>query len=418
MNLASPAAATNRPIVILLFLATCLLSIVSYFTTQQGMALYLSPWFATLAALGIQVALVMVAWLVGLERRGRPLLIAVYVATALVSIAFSYVSLHTWFSSRERPAEIQRALYDELQRVAGRAETLLAEAAARSGRYIVALEEMTEAERKFGHISRAGDADPYLDQIRAAVAREAQTYREGAGPGVRYTAFERHTKLTAQVQRDIEQSRRQLTEWRSAAQPLEPADQQLRRFRAVFDPIPWPAVEQVLGRKLADRPAAPDYAAYLDRTASGQEALLQGFIELFTAPGPRHYFAFALALFIDVVVFLLAFATGPYFHGDAESRWRRGAAAVDALDEQVFARGFVAKLMPSPRGVARVAVADLTAGERQLALALETKGEALIEEQEGRLFYLIDRAAQQRLLESLADARMPLRTSTAGGSAS
>ena len=418
MNLASPAAATNRPIVILLFLATCLLSIVSYFTTQQGMALYLSPWFATLAALGIQVALVMVAWLVGLERRGRPLLIAVYVATALVSIAFSYVSLHTWFSSRERPAEIQRALYDELQRVAGRAETLLAEAAARSRQYVVALEEMTEAERKFGHISRAGDADPYLDQIRAAVAREAQTHREGAGAGVRYTAFERHTKLTAQVQRDIEQSRRQLAEWRSAAQPLEPADQQLRRFRAAFDPIPWPAIEQVLGRKLADRPAAPDYAAYLDRTASGQEALLQGFTELFTAPGPRHYFALALALFIDIVVFLLAFATGPYFHGDAESRWRRGAAAVDALDEQVFARGFVAKLMPSPRGAARVPVADLTAGERQLALALETKGEALIEEQEGRLFYLIDRTAQQRLLESLADARMPLRTSPAGGSAS
>jgi asparagine N-glycosylation enzyme membrane subunit Stt3 len=110
----------TRPIVQSLFVATCLLSVVSFYTTQQGMALYLSPWFATLAALGIQVALVMVAWLVGLERARSPLLISVYVVTALVSVAFSYVSLHRWFSSRERPAEIQRALYDELNGVAGK----------------------------------------------------------------------------------------------------------------------------------------------------------------------------------------------------------------------------------------------------------------------------------------------------------
>ena len=55
----------TRPMVKSLFVATCLLSIVSWYTTEQGMALYLSVWFALLASLGVQGALVIVAWLIG-----------------------------------------------------------------------------------------------------------------------------------------------------------------------------------------------------------------------------------------------------------------------------------------------------------------------------------------------------------------
>ena len=97
-------AAVRRPLVVSLFLSSCLLSVVSWYTTQQGMALYLSPWFSLLASLGVQSALVMVAWLIGVTRSGRALLTAVYAITAVVSIGFSYVSLHTWFAARERPA--------------------------------------------------------------------------------------------------------------------------------------------------------------------------------------------------------------------------------------------------------------------------------------------------------------------------
>ena len=104
----------TRPIVQALFVASCLLSIVSWYTTQQGMALYLSTWFSLLASLGMQSALVFVAWLIGFTKSKRGLLIAVYVITAAVSISFSYVSLYTWFSARERPMQVERKLYDKL----------------------------------------------------------------------------------------------------------------------------------------------------------------------------------------------------------------------------------------------------------------------------------------------------------------
>jgi hypothetical protein len=83
----------SRSMVKGLFVSSCLLSIVSWYTTQQGMALYLSPWFALLASLGIQSALVLVAWLIGFTKAKRALLISVYVAIAAVSIFFSYGSL-------------------------------------------------------------------------------------------------------------------------------------------------------------------------------------------------------------------------------------------------------------------------------------------------------------------------------------
>ncbi len=115
----------SRPMVKALFASTVLLSIVSWYTTYQGMALYLSPWFAFLASLGVQSALVLVAWLVGFTESRRVMLISVYAITAVVSVAFSYVSLYTWFSTKERPAIVERQLYDTINASAGKTDQLL-----------------------------------------------------------------------------------------------------------------------------------------------------------------------------------------------------------------------------------------------------------------------------------------------------
>src|SRR5678815_3926289 len=131
----------TRPIVKGLFVTTCLLTIVSWYTTQQGMALYLSVWLAFVASLGVQGALVFVAWLIGLTKSRRALLGVVYAITAIVSIAFSYVSLYTWFSARERPAAVERKLYDELNGSLGKAQELVAAAASEGQKHVLALEE-------------------------------------------------------------------------------------------------------------------------------------------------------------------------------------------------------------------------------------------------------------------------------------
>ncbi len=110
------------------------------------------------------------------------------------------------------------------------------------------------------------------------------------------------------------------------------------------------------------KPAVPAYNDFVDRTVSGQEDLLVAFTELLTAPTARHVFALALATFIDVIVFLLAFASGPYFFAAAEDRWISAGAALEGIDHQIFTRDFLRKLVPGPRGTARVDVSALDAG--------------------------------------------------------
>jgi hypothetical protein len=412
----SGAATTGhvtRPIVLGLFVSTCLLSIVSWYTTYRGMALYLSVWFSLLASLGIQAALVLVAWLIGFTRERRPLLIAVYTITALVSVGFSYVSLYTWFSSQERPARVQRRLYDTLNDAVGKAENTFVEAIAEGQKHVLALDELTAAEKALGHVSRAEDADPYLQQVREAVAREAQTYaaayKEGAGEGVRYTAFDRYVKLARQSLERIQEGHRALTAFRAQAKPLDPSEQQLRAFREVTDTLPWDDVETTLHGRRVQRPAVPAYADFVDRTVTSQEDLVLAFEELFTTPNSRHVFALSLAAFIDVIVFLLAFASGPHFFGTAEERWIAAASAVDGLDEQVFARNFISKLTTGLRGTVKVEAAALTPGERQLCLALQAKQLATTAREDEAVVFLLDLAVHERLLESLARPGISLR---------
>jgi hypothetical protein len=408
------ATALGRPLVAALFVSSVLLSIVSWYTTQQGMALYLSPWFSLLASLGVQSALVLVAWLVGISEGRRGLLIAVYLVTAAVSIAFSYVSLHTWFAARERPATIERALYDRLNAAAGRSQELLTAAAVEAQNHVLALEELTAAEKALGHVSRARDQDAYLARIRAAVAREAESYGssypEGQGAGLRYTAFERYAALARQTLARLSESQRAIASFRAALKPLDATEQQLRGFRQVFDAVPWSDVREALHAEI-ELPAVPAYSDFVDRSASGQEDLVIAFSELFTAPTGRHVLAFTLAAFIDLVVFLLAYASGPFFFGAPETRWVAAAAALDGADVQLFVRGLLRKTTAGPHGLPRVEQDALSPGERQLCLVLGSRGLAAPLVEDGRRSYLLAAAFHQRLVESLAERGLPLQAS-------
>jgi hypothetical protein len=411
--LSSAGSSASRPLVIALFAASCLLSLVSWYTTEQGMALYLSPWFAVLASLGIQTALVMVAWLIGFSKAKRGLLIAVYAITAVVSISFSYVSLYTWFSARERPATIERGLYDRLSTAATQTGETLQAAIGEGKRHVLALQEMTDAEKAHGYISRAQDADPYLASIREAVAKEAQSYssgyKEGSGLGLRYTAFDRYEKLTRESLAQIEQAQGAMAAFRTTTRPTDPSDKQLKSFREAYDQIPWAEVEKTIhGGKLA-RPELPSYADNVDKTASQQEDLMVAFTELFTNPGGRHIFSLALAAFIDIVVFLLAYSSGPYFFGAPEQRWCEAGAALDAAQSPIFVRSFLNKLRPGRQGMPRVDSEDLTSGEQQLCMMLVSKGMAATVEESGKSYYLLDSATHESLLDTMASGNFTLK---------
>ena len=299
---------------------------------------------------------------------------------------------------------------------AGKSQELLTAAIAEGQKHVLALDEMTAAEKAHGYISRATDQDPYLARVREAVAREAESYGgaypEGQGPGLRYTAFDRHASLARQTVARLQESQKALADFRAGLKPLDPTEQQLRGFRQVFDAIPWSDVRDTLHAKV-EPPAVPAYSAFVDRAATGQEDLVIAFTELLTAPTSRHVLAFTLAAFIDLIVFLLAYASGPFFFGSPEERWLKAGAALDSADEQVFARDLLRKVSPSAQGLARLEAAALSPGELQLVLLLAAQDRAAAVDEGGRRFYLLDARVHRSLAESLADRRLPLRASAA-----
>jgi hypothetical protein len=185
----------------------------------------------------------------------------------------------------------------------------------------------------------------------------------------------------------------------------------LRGFRQVYDAVPWGDVTDALHGEKVERPPVPNYSEFVDHTVTGQEDLLVAFQGLLTAPTARHVFSFALAAFIDIIVFLLAFASGPHFFGSSEQRWLAASAALEGLDEQIFVRDFLHKLTPTVRGMARVESSGLSGGEQQLCLLLISKRLAILQEDDGKQFYLLDQSIQELLLESLTTRGLPLRAS-------
>jgi hypothetical protein len=228
---------------------------------------------------------------------------------------------------------------------------------------------------------------------------------------VLYTAFDRYSDIALQSLQRMQHAQADLAAFRGRLKPLDPTEQQLREFRQVYDTLPWSDVEQALDGAPVERPAAPAYANFVDRSVSGQEDLLIAFQELFTAPTARHAFAFALAAFIDVIVFLLAYSSGPHFFGSPGERWCAAGAALDGLDDQIFIRDFLRKLAPTLRGMARVDASTLTPGEQQVCLVLASKDLAVTTEEDGKLYYLLDQSMHEQMLEALAAQRFPLRAS-------
>ena len=188
------ARALGRPLVASLFVSSALLSIVSWYTTQQGMALYLSPWFAFLASLGIQSALVLVAWLVGVSEGRRGLLIAVYAVTAsgLDRLLLREPAHLVRRRASGRPT-IERASTTSCRRGGRRgAGAAHRGASARRQKHVLALEEMTAAEKAHGYISRAAGPGPVpRARPRGGGARGRELRRRLPGGAGRRAALHR-----------------------------------------------------------------------------------------------------------------------------------------------------------------------------------------------------------------------------------
>ena len=89
------------------------------------------------------------------------------------------------------------------------------------------------------------------------------------------------------------------------------------------------------------------------------------------------------------------------------------AAALEALDGQVFTRDLLRKVVAAPGGLARLDQRDLSSGEQQFLLQLVARRQATQVDEEGGTYWLLEGETHGMLLESLAEMGLPLRASRA-----
>ena len=95
--------------------------------------------------------------------------------------------------------------------------------------------------------------------------------KEGAGAGVRYSAFDRYTKLAGQSLERMQHAQTELAAFVSNSRPLDSSEKQLQAYRQVYADVPWTDMEQTLHSGQLVKPPLPDYSDFVDRTVSGQK---------------------------------------------------------------------------------------------------------------------------------------------------
>ncbi len=185
---------TPRIASMMIYLGTFLVSVLSFFTTYMGLAIFLDRWLALLGSLGLQTAMLGIAWSLMRIRRNRMTFVTVFSLVAMFSIFFSYVNFNTRLKGELRTQEA-RAEYADAARPVLRSYALQAKEAVSHGEYQVqrlsALLEMEKA-NGWATVIDEGSNDPFLQSVingaRRTVeswrANSGSTYRQGSGEGV------------------------------------------------------------------------------------------------------------------------------------------------------------------------------------------------------------------------------------------
>ena len=308
----------------LLLGSSAVAAIVSLITTAAGLSQYLSVVLAWPLAAAVQGGLFGLAWLLAAGgRRGRPLLLVLYLMTMPFSVVFSYVMLQSELTARTRPAEAQRDLLDDLRRRHADIAEALDRGRSQASQLGVRLDGWLEAERQNGWATSTCDGvhQCYLDDVCkrlgdriAAWERDQQrSYQQGPGQALIFRLIQTEQKAVEDLERTIANA---IDTWRQApalAPGLSNLDR-LQRFDSSLTALPRAELDSLLCTAV-EIPESPDYASFARDAADDRERPLYAFEDLLLALEPTRevqrsdyatLFSAALALFIDLFVLLVA----------------------------------------------------------------------------------------------------------------
>ena len=308
---------------IMIYAGTAMLSVLSFFTSFYGMEILLDTPLALVGSLGLQIALLGVAWSLIKNKESRAAYLTVFAVAATFSVFFSYANFDSSLKAPTRSANA-RGAYTGEARPALDAYSSLAKNAALHGHY--QLERLNrlvimEQEKGWATVSDEGMQDGYVQSVIDGARRtigswedlHGAEYSQGAGYGIITDFLESGLN---QAQTAVGRIEDYVAATDSAMLSLStglPVEDQYRLVNHAWVTFPISEIE-TLGGDLPALPLPPEMAEFVEQPTSRQEAFMLVIDDLFEMDYLAA-FSLALALAIDLIVVLIALAGSHFLEG-------------------------------------------------------------------------------------------------------
>jgi len=342
----------SRATTAMIYFGTFLLSVLSFFTTLSGLMILLDFPLALIGSLGLQTAMLGIAWNVMKVKENRAAYLAVFMTAAAFSIFFSYANFDSSLKENTRINQA-RSGYAEAAVPVLTAYRTMAQTAGHTAAYQVSrLDKLVnlEQEKGWATVIDEGSRDPFVQSVLDGARRMVESwktnmgreYSQGGGRGIIVDYMESRRDQAVQNLNRIESYTTLLNSVGSAFNGNLSVDSQFALLNTAWVGFPAGVVAEIMPQRSA-LPYPPDKADFVETPISRQQAFMLVIHDLIGFDSLAA-FSLLLALAIDMIVILMALA-GSYITNDEDfifDRVSRDAAKrvnhieMDNLDQ--FAR--------------------------------------------------------------------------------
>ncbi len=306
----------NKTTTLMIYLGTFLLSILSFFTTFRGMTILLDVPLALIGSLGLQVALLGVAWNLMKVRDKRLNYVIVFSSAAVFSIFFSYANFDSALKSPNRSQEARISYTTDARPVLAKYQTITKQAAQTAKYQLQRIDKLVEIEQEKGWATAVdeGSQDKLLQSVidgarRAIVSWEGSNgkeFRQGKGRGPVVNYLESHQ---TQIRNNLNIINKYSTGLDSLAFALNsdlPVRKQHEIVNGAWSNFPIGAIALITAEK-PQLSEPPKMAEYVEFAQSRQQAFMMVINDFFEMDRLA-LFSILLAIVIDLIIILMALA--------------------------------------------------------------------------------------------------------------
>ncbi len=308
----------NRFTIGMIYTGTLLLSILSFFTTLKGLAIVVSWPLAIIGSLGLQTAMLGIAWNIMRIKENRSSYIIVFGAAAVFSVFFSYANFDINLKSNTRPFEAREAYNKAARPVLVQYASLSKKARSTAQYQVDRLKSLLELENQNGWATAVdeGSGDKFVQSIidgaRRTVAsweeNQGGEYHQGSGAGIITNYLNSRQRQAASNLRAINKYDRLVESQGLMLKSDLNVERQFDLVNKAYVNFPSGVVELIFfDEPTATLTAPPSVASYVEEPVNSQQAFSIIMGDLYKMDRLA-FFSLMLALAIDLIVILMALA--------------------------------------------------------------------------------------------------------------